>query len=57
MTTSSGRIQRAEALAGEVGRTFVEAGLAVVQTPEISPRKWARSFGSFQSVARWRPSP
>ena len=49
--------QRAAALADEVARTFVEAGLDVVQTPEISPRHMGGSFGSFKSVARMDTRP
>jgi hypothetical protein len=44
--------QRAEALAKEVARTFVEAGLDPVKAPEISAREMGASFGGFKSLAR-----
>ena len=49
--------QRAEALAAEVARTFVEAGLDAVKMPELSARDMGAGFGEFKSLGRaWRPS-
>jgi replication fork clamp-binding protein CrfC len=44
--------QRADALAKEVARTFMEAGLDAVKPPEISAREMGASFGGFKSLAR-----
>ena len=49
--------QRAEALAKQVARTFVEVGLDAVKAPEISPRDMGASFGSFKSLARMDAKP
>jgi replication fork clamp-binding protein CrfC len=50
--------QRAEALAAEVGRTFVEAGLKAVKMPEISARDMGASFAeSFKSLANLESKP
>jgi replication fork clamp-binding protein CrfC len=50
--------QRAEALATEVGRTFVEAGLKAVKMPEISARDMGASFAeSFKSLANLESKP
>lgn len=43
--------RRAEALADEVARTFVEAGLAAVDMPELSPRALGADLGQFKSLA------
>ena len=48
--------QRAEALAEEVGRTFVEAGLDAVKMPQIDAREMGAGFGELKSLASWRPS-
>jgi replication fork clamp-binding protein CrfC len=42
--------QRAEALAEEVARNFVEAGLEAVEMPEINAREMGASFGEFKSL-------
>jgi replication fork clamp-binding protein CrfC len=44
--------QRAEALAKEVARTFLEAGLEPVKAPEIRAREMGANFGGFKSLAR-----
>lgn len=44
--------QRAEALAKDVARTFLEAGLEPVKAPEISARDTGANFGGFKSLAR-----
>jgi replication fork clamp-binding protein CrfC len=49
--------QRAEVLAAEVARTFVEAGLEAVQAPELSASEMAASFGGFKSLARMEAKP
>ena len=49
--------QRAEALANEVARTFVEAGLDAVEAPHISAREMGASFGGFKSLARMDAKP
>jgi replication fork clamp-binding protein CrfC len=49
--------QRAEALAAEVARTFVEAGLEAVKMPEISARDMGASFGEFKSLANLEAKP
>jgi replication fork clamp-binding protein CrfC len=49
--------QRAEALAEEVGRTFMEAGLDAVQMPAIDARDMGAGFGEFKSLARLEAKP
>jgi replication fork clamp-binding protein CrfC len=49
--------QRAEALAAEVARTFVEAGLESVKMPEISARDMGAGFGEFKSLATLEAKP
>ena len=49
--------QRAEALAAEVARTFVEAGLASVRIPEVSPGDLAGAMGRFTSLADLESKP
>ncbi len=49
--------QRAEALAAEVARLFTEAGLDVVELPEVSARDMGAGFGEFKSVSRLEAKP
>ena len=49
--------QRAEALAAEVARTFVEAGLDSVRIPEVSPGDLAGAMGRFTSLADLESKP
>ncbi len=49
--------QRAEALAAEVARLFTEAGLDVVELPEVSARDMGAGFGEFKPVARLEAKP
>jgi replication fork clamp-binding protein CrfC len=49
--------QRAEALAAEVARTFVEAGLDAVKMPEISARDLGAEFGEFKSLSQLEAKP
>jgi replication fork clamp-binding protein CrfC len=49
--------QRAEALAAEVARTFVEAGLEAVKMPEISARDMGAGFAEFKSLANLEAKP
>jgi replication fork clamp-binding protein CrfC len=49
--------QRAEALAEEVGRTFVEAGLDAVKMPQIDAREMGAGFGELKSLARLEAKP
>jgi replication fork clamp-binding protein CrfC len=49
--------RRSEALAEEVARTFVEAGLDAVQAAEISAREMGANFGGFKSLARMDAKP
>jgi replication fork clamp-binding protein CrfC len=50
--------QRAEALAEQVARTFMEAGLEAVQMPEVSARAMGAAFGGqFKSLARLEAKP
>ena len=44
--------QRAEALAAEVGRTFVEAGLDAVEMPTLSARDMGAGLGEVKSLAK-----
>ena len=49
--------QRAEALAQEVARTFVEAGLGAVDMPEVSAREMRAGVGRLKSLARLESRP
>ncbi|MBV9641055.1 MAG: dynamin-like GTPase family protein [Mycobacteriaceae bacterium] len=49
--------QRAEMLAAEVARTFVEAGLEAVKLPELSASEMGASFGGFKALARLESKP
>ncbi|MBV8929494.1 MAG: dynamin-like GTPase family protein, partial [Mycobacteriaceae bacterium] len=49
--------QRAEVLADEVARTFVEAGLEAVQMPELSASDMAASFTGLKSLAKLEAKP
>ena len=49
--------QRAEALAAEVARTFVEAGLDAVEMPEVSAREMGAGVGRLKSLARLESKP
>lgn len=49
--------QRAEALANEVGRTFVEAGLDAIKIPSVSARELGAGFEEFKSLARMDSKP
>ena len=49
--------QRAEALAEEVARTFVEAGLEAVQMPEISARDMGAGVAGLNSLAKLEAKP
>ena len=49
--------QRAEALAEEVARTFVEAGLEAVQMPEISARDMGAGLAGLNSLAKLEAKP
>src|SRR5271165_4827998 len=49
--------KRAEVLAAEVARTFVEAGLEAVKLPELSASEMGASFGGFKSLARMEGKP
>lgn len=44
--------QRAEALAQEVGRTFVEAGIEAVEMPKVNARDMGAGFDDLKSVAK-----
>ena len=49
--------QRAEALAQEVARTFVEAGLEAVKMPQIDAREMGAGFGELKSLAKLEAKP
>ncbi len=49
--------QRAEVLAAEVARTFVEAGLEAVKMPEISARDMGAGFTDLKSLAKLEAQP
>ena len=49
--------QRAEALAREVARTFVEAGLDAVDMPEVSAREMGAAFDGLKALARLESKP
>lgn len=49
--------QRAEALAQEVGRTFMEAGLDAVKMPQINARDMGAGLGEMKSLSRLEAKP
>ena len=49
--------QRADALAQEVARTFVEAGLEAVKMPQIDAREMGAGFGELKSLAKLEAKP
>lgn len=49
--------QRAEALATDVARTFVEAGLEAVKMPVLSARDMGAGFSEFKSLAKLESKP
>lgn len=49
--------QRAEVLAQEVARTFVEAGLEAIKMPQIDARDMGASFGELKSLAKLEAKP
>jgi replication fork clamp-binding protein CrfC len=49
--------QRAEALAEEVARTFVEIGLDSVELPQIDAREMGAGFGELKSLGRLEAKP
>jgi replication fork clamp-binding protein CrfC len=49
--------QRAEVLAQEVARTFVEAGLEAVDMPQLDAREMGASLGEIKSLSRLEAKP
>jgi replication fork clamp-binding protein CrfC len=49
--------QRAEALAQEVARTFVEAGLEAIKMPQIDAREMGAGLGELKSLAKLEAKP
>lgn len=49
--------QRAEALAADVARTFVEAGLDAIKMPEVSAAEMGAGVGRLKSLARLESKP
>ncbi|MGD9618738.1 MAG: isoniazid-induced dynamin-like GTPase IniA [Mycolicibacterium sp.] len=49
--------QRAESLAAEVARTFIQAGLEAVRMPAIDAREMGAGFGEFRSLAQLEATP
>src|SRR3954471_1052563 len=49
--------QRAEALAQEVARTFVEAGLEAVEMPQLDAREMGAGFGELKSLGKLEAKP
>jgi replication fork clamp-binding protein CrfC len=49
--------QRAEALAQEVARTFVEAGLEAIKMPQLDAREMGAGFGELKSLAKLEAKP
>lgn len=49
--------QRAEALAAEVARTFIEVGLDGVDLPEVSAAEMGAGFGSLRGISRLESKP
>jgi replication fork clamp-binding protein CrfC len=49
--------QRADALAQEVARTFVEAGLEAIEMPQIDAREMGAGLGELKSLAKLEAKP
>jgi replication fork clamp-binding protein CrfC len=49
--------QRADALAQEVGRTFIEAGLEAIEMPQIDAREMGAGFGELKSLGKLEAKP
>jgi replication fork clamp-binding protein CrfC len=49
--------QRADALAHEVARTFVEAGLEAIEMPQIDAREMGAGLGELKSLAKLEAKP
>ena len=49
--------QRAEVLAQEVARTFVEAGLEAIKMPQLDAREMGASLGEIKSLAKLEAKP
>jgi replication fork clamp-binding protein CrfC len=49
--------QRADALAQEVARTFVEAGLEAIEMPQIDAREMGAGFGELKSLGKLEAKP
>ena len=49
--------QRAEALAQEVARTFMEVGIDAVEMPQLDAREMGAGFGEMKSIARLEAKP
>jgi replication fork clamp-binding protein CrfC len=49
--------QRADALAQDVGRTFVEAGLEAIEMPQIDAREMGAGFGELKSLGKLEAKP
>jgi replication fork clamp-binding protein CrfC len=49
--------QRADALAQEVARTFVEAGLEAIKMPQLDAREMGAGFGELKSLGRLEAKP
>jgi replication fork clamp-binding protein CrfC len=49
--------QRAEVLAQEVARTFVEAGLDAIQMPQLDAREMGAGFGELKSLSKLEAKP
>jgi replication fork clamp-binding protein CrfC len=49
--------RRAEVLAAEVARTFVEAGLDAIEMPQLDPSRMGASLGEMKSLARLEARP
>lgn len=49
--------RRADALAAQVGRTFIDAGLDAVQIPELSAREMSAGMGRMKALARLESKP
>jgi replication fork clamp-binding protein CrfC len=49
--------QRAEVLAQEVARTFVEAGLEAIKMPQLDARDMGANFGELKSLAKLESKP
>jgi replication fork clamp-binding protein CrfC len=49
--------QRADALAQEVARTFVEAGLEAIEMPQLDAREMGAGFGELKSLGKLEAKP